>query len=87
MTNSRKNIVFGTLSIIGIVIAALVIVQVHKLRVAHSSFDNYYAFRGCTKLIAKTDTSGVCMTSDGQIIGIDQYGDKWYLEGDGPGKW
>ena len=58
-----------------------------KLQKAHSTFDNYYAFRGCVTLIEKTDTYGTCKLSSGEIIKIIKIGNKWYLDGDGPGIW
>lgn len=54
------------------------------LRQAHSSFENYYAFRGCIKLISKTDTEGVCKTNSGQTIKIVKFHNKWYLDKDLP---
>jgi len=51
---------------------------------AHSTFENYYAFRGCTQLIQKTDTYGICKTGSGQTIKIVLYNGKWYLDGDLP---
>jgi hypothetical protein len=54
------------------------------LRWAHSTFDNYYAFRGCVQLIDKTDTYGDCRTADGETIKIVLYQGKWYLNGDLP---
>jgi len=54
------------------------------LRQAHSTFDNYYAFRGCQQLVSKTDDSGTCITHSGQTITIVKYQDKWYLQGDLP---
>jgi len=56
----------------------------HILNVAHSSFENYYNFRGCTELVGKTDTYGVCQISSGKTIKIVKYEDKWYLDGDLP---
>ena len=54
------------------------------LRKAHSTFENYYAFRGCVELIEKTDTYGICKISSGQIIKLVKHNDKWYLDGDLP---
>jgi len=51
---------------------------------AHSTFENYYAFRGCRKLVQKTDTYAVCKLDTGQAIKIVKYQDKWYLDGDLP---
>ena len=55
-----------------------------ELQWAHSSFDNYYSFRGCTQLLSRTSINGVCKTSDGQTIEIVSYKNKWYLNGDLP---
>ena len=54
------------------------------LRKAHSTFENYYAFRGCTKLIQKTQDYGICKIESGQIIKIVKFQGKWYLDGDLP---
>ena len=55
------------------------------LRKAHSTFTNYYAFRGCVQLIEKTDTYGICKLSSGQTIKLVNISGRWYLDGDGPG--
>ncbi len=77
-----------------IAISALVILLIaigmywfSTLYKAHSSFENYYAFRGCAQLLEKADTYGICKTSSGQTIKIVEIGDRWYLDGDGPGVW
>ena len=62
----------------------IIIKQVLFLQKAHSSFENYYVFRGCTELIEKTDTYGICKLSSGQTIKIVKYQNKWYLDGDLP---
>jgi hypothetical protein len=54
------------------------------LRKAHSTFENYYAFRGCTQLVERTDTFGTCKTASGQTIKIVKFDNKWYLDGDLP---
>lgn len=70
-----------------VVILAIGIYQIIILQKAHSTFDNYYAFRGCTQLIQKTDTYGICKTKSGTTITIVEINNKWYLQGDGPGIW
>ena len=54
------------------------------LNKAHSTFDNYYSFRGCVELINKTNDYGFCKIDSGQIIKIVKYKEKWYLDGDLP---
>ena len=54
------------------------------LQKAHSSFDNYYAFRGCEKLLSRTATDGTCVTHSGQTIRIVESQGRWYLDGDLP---
>lgn len=54
------------------------------LRKAHSTFENYYAFRGCAQLLEKTDDYGVCKLDSGEVIKIVKFKEKWYLDGDLP---
>jgi hypothetical protein len=77
----------GILTVILLVIVFLgtvAFLQVRTLQRAHSSFNNYYAFRGCTQLIKRTSTYGVCKTNSGNVITIVLYRGKWYLKGDLP---
>ncbi len=77
-------------ALISVVILALIIVSVDQmivLRKAHSTFDNYYAFRGCIQLLARTDSYGICKTDSGQTIKIVQFNGRWYLDGDLPICW
>lgn len=67
-----------------IIITALGVGEFFFLRKAHSSFENYYNFRGCVQLLEKTDTYGICKLSSGQTIKIVKYQNKWYLDGDLP---
>lgn len=60
------------------------IYQVKMLARAHSTFENYYAFRGCEKLINKTDNFGICQTTSGQTIKIVKFDNRWFLDGDLP---
>jgi len=83
----NKKIILGVIGILVVVFAALAIDQLIVLQKAHSTFDDYYAFRGCAQLISRTDTSGVCKTTSGDTITIVEINGKWYLQGDGPGVW
>lgn len=84
---------FRNKSILGIV-AALVLIggvflvyEHQKLTLAHSTFENYYEFRGCQTLTDRTDTYGHCTLADGSTIKIVLINGTWYLDGDGPGVW
>ncbi len=78
-----KNIVF--ISGIFLLLTIFGIYWINKLNIAHSSFENYYNFRGCTQLLEKTDTYGTCKLQSGEIIKLVKIQNKWYLDGDGPG--
>ncbi len=75
----KNSIIFAVLILL---IGVCGLYWVHTLRVAHSSFDNYYKFRGCTELVEKTDTYATCKLSSGENIKLVQVGGKWFLDGD-----
>lgn len=77
---TSKNI--AIVLIIILVIGALGLYQIHTLNVAHSSFENYYKFRGCVELMEKTDTYATCKLSSGETIKLVQVDNKWFLDGD-----
>ncbi len=52
------------------------------LQKAHSSFENYYQFRGCVSLVEKNDDYAFCKLSSGETIKLVKQQDKWYLDGD-----
>lgn len=79
-----KKLIIFVLVFAVVLFLAVFIRQWFYLRKAHSTFENYYAFRGCVKLLQKTDTYGICKTSSGDTIKIVKYQDKWYLDGDLP---
>ena len=83
MKKSTKNVLYWFV-LLAIVLVSGAIYYVRYLDKAHSSFENYYAFRGCTKLLSKTDIDGTCMISSGQTIKIVKYQGKWFLDGDLP---
>ena len=87
MTVSSKKVfaVIGLLVIISI--GFFVVSQFFMLRKAHSTFDNYYAFRGCTKLLDQTAAYGDCETTSGDVIKIVEFRGAWYLDGDLPMCW
>ncbi|MEK7089485.1 MAG: hypothetical protein AAB920_01570 [Patescibacteria group bacterium] len=81
----RHLSLFGIVFIaIALVVALLGGLWVMYLRTAHSTFENYYAFRGCTQLLEKTDEYGTCKLSDGKVIKLVKFNERWYLDGDLP---
>jgi hypothetical protein len=72
------------LVVIGLIVTNLLSNYFFFLRRAHSSFENYYAFRGCKELLQKTDSYGICRTDGGNTIKIVLYNGRWYLDGDLP---
>lgn len=58
--------------------------QFVRVEHAHSSFANYYAFRGCVRLVSKSDATAVCALPSGKTIKLVKYKNKWYLQGDLP---
>ena len=69
-----------------VLVTALIfgIYQFLYLRKAHSTFENYYAFRGCQQLLKRTADYGLCKVGSGQTIKIVKFQGKWYLDGDLP---
>ena len=70
--------------ITAIIFLAVCVYWIFYLRWAHSTFDNYYKFRGCATLISKTDEAGFCKLNDGSTIKLVKFNGKWYLDGDLP---
>lgn len=69
--------------ILFVAVIAGAVYYISYLQNAHSSFDNYYNFRGCTSLVSKTDNYGYCKLQDNQTIEIVRcQNNKWYLNGD-----
>ncbi len=81
----REHLIFGVTFIVGILACGMW--YLCYLQRAHGSFENYYAFRGCTQLLEKTPTYGICKIASGDTIKIILIDGRWYLEGDGPGVW
>jgi hypothetical protein len=67
-----------------ILILGFGVYQFFYLKKVHSTFENYYAFRGCIQLIEKTQDYGICKTKTNQTIKIVKFENKWYLDGDLP---
>ncbi|MCL4404971.1 hypothetical protein M1295_00100 [Patescibacteria group bacterium] len=83
MSNRRKILIALIVALV-VVAIAFAVDQWFVLRKAHSTFENYYAFRGCVQLLDKTDAYGVCKTPSGAVVKIVQYRGEWYLDGDLP---
>lgn len=82
---SRRVLLFIVAGVV--LVGSFVAYQYQTLNTAHSTFENYYAFRGCQSLIDRADTYAHCRLVDGRVIKLVRIGGKWYLEGDGPGVW
>ena len=80
----RKKTILWVVGVLAVTLAALVVSQFLLVQKAHSSFENYYAFRGCTQLLEKTDAYATCQLADGKTIKMVQVNGKWYLDGDLP---
>lgn len=70
------------LIILVVIVLGLSVYWVLYLSKAHSTFDNYYAFRGCKTLITKTNDYGTCQLKSGDTIKIVKSNGKWYLDSD-----
>ena len=81
---SKKKIILVSILIIVTTMFIAGIYWVNYLQVAHSTFENYYKFRGCVQLLEKTDTLGTCKIASGETIKIVKYQNKWFLDGDLP---
>jgi hypothetical protein len=79
--NKKLIIVVVLMAIVAIIFGVYQIIILQK---AHSTFDNYYNFRGCTKLISKASDYGICETNSGQTIKIVKFDNRWFLDGDLP---
>ena len=83
MNYNRRNIYI--LSILGLLVILIMgIGWILYLQKAHSTFDNYYAFRGCQQLVEKQADYGTCKLKSGQVIKIVKFQNKWYLDRDLP---
>lgn len=83
LLHHRKKLLAAVIIIL-ILLGALIRPQLSELKKVHSTFENYYAFRGCTQLAKKASTYGLCKLSSGQTIKIVKFHGKWYLDGDLP---
>ncbi len=84
---SKSKIISGLILIVIVLGGFLAYRYVLYLRKAHSTFENYYAFRGCVQLIKRTSDYGTCETDSGQTIKIIKFNNRWYLDGDLPFCW
>ncbi len=85
MGKSAKNKLV-LLFILGLVatIGFLGIREAVKTRQAHQSFENYYAFRGCSQLLERKADYGICKLPSGQNLKLVKFQERWYLDGDLP---
>ena len=74
-------------AVVIVLLVALAAWQWVTLRIAHSSFENYAAFRGCEQITSRSETTGTCTLSSGETITMVEFNGKWYLKGDLPVCW
>lgn len=72
---------------LGLLLTVFIVRQFMVVAQAHSSFENYYQFRGCQQLLTKDNSDATCRLGSGKVIKIVKYQDKWYLDGDLPNCW
>ena len=80
----RRKILLVVIIILSLLLGALAIQQAYETDRAHNTFDNYFSFRGCVKLLKRTATYGICKTDQGATIKIVKFKGQWYLDGDLP---
>lgn len=78
----KKTII--AIFLVGILFFVFMVSRVLEVRTAHATFENYYAFRGCSELLQRGEDFGLCKTDTGQTIKIVKFENKWYLDGDLP---
>ena len=83
----RRRTLWKILLLLLVAGGVFVACQAYMVHLAHTTFERYYAFRGCVQLIDKTDTYGDCTIANGKTIKIVLIDGAWYLDGDGPGIW
>lgn len=81
---SMKPLLFAVAGLLVLAAIVLGIQQVLYLRWAHSSFENYYSFRGCASLVSRGSDFGICKLPNGQTEKIVLYQGRWFLDGDLP---
>jgi hypothetical protein len=83
----KKRIILAAITVAAAMLINVGTAQYYILQNAHSSFDNYYKFRGCSQLISRSSDNAVCRLSSGETIKIVKFHDRWYLDGDLPDGW
>lgn len=84
MARNKIKAILIVIILLAIIFFSFGIYWIFYLQKAHSTFENYYAFRGCVQLISKTDTYGICKLASGKNIKIVKFQNKWFLDGDLP---
>ena len=80
----QKRLIIVSMFLIALIFLVIAINQFFYVQNAHSTFDNYYAFRGCNQLVEKTDNYAYCKIPSGETIKIVKFNSWWYLDGDLP---
>ena len=81
-----QKLLMRALVIAAAVTAVIMIRWYFVLKKAHSTFEDYYAFRGCSELLERGNDYGICRLHSGSTIKIVKFQGLWYLDGDLPCK-
>ena len=84
MGQRKKMTIWVVIGVIAAAIFILAINQVLLVTKAHSSLENYSAFRGCVQRLETTDAYATCKLASGAAIKMVKVNNKWYLDGDLP---
>ncbi len=82
--NKYRKMLIVFIALLLLIVASISIYWLLVLQKAHSTFNDYYDFRGCVKLIGKKSSYGTCELNSGKVIKIVKYQNKWYVDGDLP---
>jgi hypothetical protein len=84
---TKHRVMTSAAIVIFVTVLVLGVWQFLYVSKAHSSFENYYKFRGCSQLLSRSDTEATCKTTAGNVIKIVEFKGRWYLDGDLPVCW
>jgi uncharacterized membrane protein YedE/YeeE len=84
MGQRKRTIIWVVIGIAAAVLVVLAVDWVVLVTKAHSSLENYAAFRGCVQPLETADAYATCKLASGAVIKMVKVNNKWYLDGDLP---